>query len=250
MQEISFQLPKQAALFIAPCWSPGIHPKKLQPPAQRGTGWLTAAHVHGSHLCYKNTKSIFSQTTPKDAIGSLKHDHRLSLQSKSLPIQFGPFPTPAAHFIHSPATLRWFHKSPCSQIGYFTNSQSCKDPWSNILSLQLRVPCPSLMKLPQPLPNHSLPGTPPWILMLSLHCIPSVILGLLIHPYVLSKPDHYSSLSLGVTLLITKFLLGICWSFPNDPLLKVQIRYHLLPRVFLHSARTACVLPNYHCSFL
>lgn len=96
--------------------------------------------------------------------------------------------------------------------------------------LQLRVPRPSLMKLPQPLPNHSA-WNPPWILMLSLHCIPSVILGLLIHPYVLSKPDHYSSLSPGVTLLITKFLLGICWSFPNDPLLKVQIRYHLLPRV-------------------
>ena len=75
-------------------------------------------------------------------------------------------------------------------------------------------------------------------------------LGLLIHPYVLSKSDQYSSLSPGVTLLVTKFLLGICWSFPNDPLLKVQIRYHLLPRVFLHSARTDCVLPNYHCSFL
>lgn len=64
--------------------------------------------------------------------------------------------------------------------------------------------------------------------------------GLPTHPYVLSKPDHYSSLSPGITLLIMKFLLGICWSFPNDPPLKVQIRCHLLPNVFTQLELTVC----------
>lgn len=163
-------------------WVPGDTSKERTAPCTERDRLINCCSCPWSHPCYKHTKSTFSQTTPKDSIGSLKHDHGLSFQSKSLPIQFGPFPTPAAHFIHSPAALRWFHESPCSQIGYFTNSQSCRDPWSNILSLQLRGPPPSLMNLPQPLPSHSLPGTPPWILMLSLHCTPSVMLDSLLIP--------------------------------------------------------------------
>lgn len=62
-------------------------------------------------------------------------------------------------------------------------------------------------------------------------------LGLLIHPYVLGKPNHYSSLSPGVMLLIPKKLLpGMRCPFPNDPLLRIQIRCHLLPKVHLLSA--------------
>lgn len=151
----------------------------------------------------------------------------------------------------APAT-HWdgFTNLPCSQIGYFTNSQSCKGPWSNIhspyswgsTSQSYEASSATAQSFLAWNPSH---GSSCWV------CIhPVCNLGT---PYssLCSKQTRPLFLTLTwVTLLITKFLLGICWSFPNDPLLKVQIRYHLLPRVFLHSARTACVLPNYHCSFL
>lgn len=121
------KFPLSTAKTSCPVYSfllvPGDTSKEITAPCTERVRLINCYSCPWSHLCYKHTKSTFSQATPKDSIGSLKRDHGLSFQSKSLPIQFGPLPTPAAHFIHSPATLRWFHKSPCSQIGYFTNSQ-------------------------------------------------------------------------------------------------------------------------------
>lgn len=93
------------------------------------------------HPSYRNTKSTFLTSTPKNVTGSLKHNSRWSQATPSprLLIRFGPFPIPAALSIHNPPTLRCFHEALYSQIGYFIDSQDCKDPWSYTLTLQMRV---------------------------------------------------------------------------------------------------------------
>lgn len=84
----------------------------------------------------------------------------VSLQSTSLPVPFGPFPTPSPYFSHSPATLRWLHET-CPLSLANSDPQSYKDPWSDVLTLQLRVLPLSQMNHPQPLHSHSLFGIPP-----------------------------------------------------------------------------------------
>lgn len=157
--------------------------------------------------------------------------------------QFNLAPFPLKQHISSIALPRWDGSTnlPVPRLATSRTLKSCKDLWSNILSLQLRGPPPNLMNLPQPLPSHSLPGTPPWILMLSLHCTPSVILGLLPHPSLCSKQTRPLFLTLTWSYVanneISTWHLLIISKWPT---LKVQIRCHLLPNVFLHSARTDC----------
>lgn len=167
---------------MASCWSPGIHQKKQQPPAQGGSGWLTAAPVHGATWATSIRRALFHKLLPRTL--SAVWNVITGYPSSPKVSQFNLAPFPLQQHISSIALPRWDGSTnlPVPRLATSQTLKSCRDPWSNILSLQLRGPPPSLMTLPQPLPSHSLPGTPPWILMLSLHCTPSVILDTLLIP--------------------------------------------------------------------
>lgn len=117
--------------------------------------------------------------------------------------------------ILGPPTLKWPHEALQSQNDYSTAPQSSKDLWSDILTLQLRVPphCqvnhpPNQMNYPQPLPGI-------------LPRLPTTDSPPCLHIFITASQEnqtiHYSSHLPGIPLLTLHLLPGVQCPFPNAP---------------------------------
>lgn len=120
----------------------------------------------------------FFTNDSRESDGSQRHHHKPPLEPSSLPLQFGPFPTPAAFFIHCLATLRWLREALCSQTGSFTDAGSCRDPWPNTFTPAEGSPS-NQVNPPQLLHCHSLLGIPPELPTTDTPVVPSVMVSFL-----------------------------------------------------------------------